>query len=46
MVASVGADAAPSQGASYFKRDGHCAEDDPSHRAAGTRPAGGRQNCA
>lgn len=46
MVASTGADAAPSQGASYFKRDGYCAEDDPNHRAAGAKPGGARQNCA
>ena len=34
MVASIGAAAAPSQGASYYERDGYYAKDDPDHRAA------------
>ena len=34
MVASIGAVAAPSQGASYYERDGYYAKDDPDHRAA------------
>ena len=34
MVASIGAVAAPSQGASYYERDGYYAKDDPEHRAA------------
>ena len=32
MVASIGAVAAPSQGASYYERDGYYAKDDPEHR--------------
>ena len=31
---SIGAVAAPSQGASYYERDGYYAKDDPEHRAA------------
>ena len=40
MVASIGAVASPSQGASYYERDGYYAKDDPEHRAAsaGARP--------
>ncbi|MDE0001478.1 MAG: relaxase domain-containing protein, partial [Rhodospirillaceae bacterium] len=34
MVASIGAIAAPSQGVSYYERDGYYAKDDPDHRAA------------
>ena len=34
MVASIGAIAAPSQGVSYYERDGYYARDDPDHRAA------------
>ena len=34
MVASIGAVAAPSQGASYYERDGYYAKDDPEHRAS------------
>ena len=34
MVASIGAVAAPAQGASYYERDGYYAKDDPEHRAA------------
>ena len=34
MVASIGAVAAPSQGVSYYERDGYYAKDDPDHRAA------------
>ena len=34
MVASIGAVAAPSQGASYYERDGYYAKDDPEHSAA------------
>ena len=34
MVASIGAVAAPSQGASYYERDGYYARDDPEHRHA------------
>ena len=34
MVASIGAVAAPSQGASYYERDGYYAKDDPDHAAA------------
>ena len=34
MVASIGAVAAPSQGASYYEKDGYYAKDDPEHRAA------------
>ncbi len=34
MVASIGAVAAPSQGASYYEKDGYYAKDDPDHRAA------------
>ncbi len=33
MVASIGAVASPSQGASYYERDGYYAKDDPEHRA-------------
>ena len=32
MVASIGAVASPSQGASYYERDGYYAKDDPAHR--------------
>ena len=34
MVASIGAVAAPAQGASYYERDGYYARDDPEHNAA------------
>ncbi|MDE0350537.1 MAG: relaxase domain-containing protein, partial [Gammaproteobacteria bacterium] len=34
MVASIGAVASPSQGVSYYERDGYYAKDDPEHRAA------------
>ena len=34
MVASIGAVAAPSQGASYYERDGYYAKDDPEHKEA------------
>ena len=34
MVASIGAVAAPAQGASYYERDGYYANDDPDHRSA------------
>ena len=34
MVASIGAVASPSQGASYYERDGYYAKDDPEHRTA------------
>ena len=34
MVASIGAVASPSQGASYYERDGYYAKDDPAHRQA------------
>ncbi len=34
MVASIGAVAAPAQGASYYERDGYYAKDDPEHRDA------------
>ena len=34
MVASIGAVASPSQGVSYYERDGYYAKDDPGHRAA------------
>ena len=34
MVASIGAVAAPAQGASYYERDGYYARDDPEHRDA------------
>ena len=34
MVASIGAVAAPAQGAHYYERDGYYAKDDPEHREA------------
>ena len=34
MVASIGAVAAPSQGVSYYERDGYYEKDDPAHRQA------------
>ena len=34
MFASIGAVASPSQGGSYYERDGYYAKDDPEHRAA------------
>ena len=34
MVASIGVIASPSQGASYYERDGYYARDDPAHREA------------
>ncbi|MDE0280624.1 MAG: relaxase domain-containing protein, partial [Gammaproteobacteria bacterium] len=34
MVASIGMVASPSQGASYYERDGYYAKDDPEHHAA------------
>ncbi|MDE0031526.1 MAG: relaxase domain-containing protein [Deltaproteobacteria bacterium] len=36
MVASIGAVASPSQGATYYERDGYYAKDSPEHRAAST----------
>ena len=36
MVASIGQVASPSQGASYYERDGYYAKDDPEHHAAST----------
>ncbi len=34
MVASIGKIASPSQGASYFERDGYYSKDDPAHKEA------------
>ena len=34
MVASIGAIASPSQGVSYYEKDGYYARDDPAHREA------------
>ena len=34
MVASIGVIASPSQGASYYEKDGYYAKDDPEHREA------------
>ena len=34
MVASIGVIASPSQGVSYYERDGYYAKDDPAHREA------------
>ena len=34
MVASIGKIASPSQGASYFERDGYYGRDDPAHKEA------------
>ena len=34
MVASIGAVASPSQGVSYYEKDGYYAKDDPAHREA------------
>ena len=34
MVASIGAVASPSQGASYYEKDGYYAKDSPEHREA------------
>ena len=34
MVASIGKIASPSQGASYYERDGYYAKDDPAHKEA------------
>ena len=34
MVVSIGAVAAPAQGAAYYERDGYYAKDDPAHREA------------
>ena len=34
MVASIGKIASPSQGVSYFEKDGYYARDDPAHREA------------
>ena len=36
MVVSIGAVSAPSQGVSYYERDGYYAKDDPTHRDAST----------
>ena len=36
MVTSIGKIASPSQGVSYFERDGFYAKDDPAHRDAST----------
>ena len=36
MVVSIGAVAAPAQGASYYERDGYYAKDDPAHREVST----------
>ncbi|WP_428099693.1 MobF family relaxase [Candidatus Rariloculus sp.] len=41
MVASIGAVASPSQGASYYERDGYYAKDDPAHREASAWAGGG-----
>ena len=43
MVASIGAVAAPSQGASYYERDGYYARDDPAHREASAWAGRGAQ---
>ena len=56
MVASIGEVAAPSQGASYYERDGYYAKDSPEHLAAsawagkgaaefGIRRAGASASC-
>ena len=34
MVASIGKISSPSQGASYYEKDGYYAEDDPAHKDA------------
>ena len=34
MIVSIGAVAAPAQGAAYYERDGYYAKDDPAHREA------------
>ena len=34
MVASIGVIASPSQGVSYYEKDGYYARDDPAHREA------------
>ena len=34
MVASIGKIASPSQGVSYYEKDGYYAKDDPAHREA------------
>ena len=41
MFASIGAVAAPAQGASYYERDGYYARDDPAHREASAWMGGG-----
>ena len=41
MVVSVGAVASPSQGVSYYERDGYYAKDDPEHRSASAWAGGG-----
>ena len=43
MVASIGAVAAPAQGASYYERDGYYAKDDPEHRSASAWAGRGAQ---
>ena len=43
MVVSVGAVAAPSQGVSYYERDGYYARDDPEHRIASNWLGGGAE---
>ena len=43
MVASIGVIASPSQGASYYERDGYYAKDDPEHREASAWAGKGAQ---
>ena len=42
MVASIGKIASPSQGVSYFEKDGYYAKDDPTHREASAMGGEGR----
>ena len=44
MVASIGAVASPSQGASYYERDGYYAKDSPEHLAASAWKGGGARH--
>ena len=44
MVASIGAVASPSQGASYYERDGYYAKDSPEHLAASAWVGGGAKS--
>jgi len=44
MVVSIGAVAAPSQGVSYYERDGYYARDDPEHRSLSAWAGKGAQN--